>query len=97
MSKIIHKIEEKIKQKMEGGIHLNNKEEEHKHDDQSKHRGHGQHVKEMMHKIKMKIGQRRRGKKGKSKGRSNRGEEHKEGEKEEDKEEESESDSGGSD
>lgn len=103
MSKIIHKIEEKIKNKMEGGLHLKKKEEEQpKHDDQNKQRG----VKEIMHKIKNKMGHRRRGKKGRqSKGRGNESKEHKEGDKEneeENKEEESESESdsgssGGSD
>lgn len=95
MSGIIHKIEEEIKHKMENVLHLGHKEEEgHKKNDHPKaeHGGEGQHLKELMHKIKNKMGGHG-GKKRRAKGGHKEGEEYKEGEGGEELEEESESES----
>ncbi|KAL2250902.1 UNVERIFIED_CONTAM: hypothetical protein Sindi_2212500 [Sesamum indicum] len=93
MSKIIHKIEEAFHH------HHHHKDEDEDEDDKAEesvehkpeHVSHSEQLKELMHKIKKKIGGGH-GKKRRSKGHYKEGEEYKEG-KEEEEEEESQSES----
>ncbi|GER26964.1 2-oxoglutarate (2OG) and Fe(II)-dependent oxygenase superfamily protein [Striga asiatica] len=64
MSKIIHKLEEKIKEKVEKKLHLGHKEDGGKHHEDEKENPQEEyssgHLKEFMHKMKGKMGNGRR-------------------------------------